>query len=169
MRFVAALLLMVTTSAMAADVPLDQLTKGQTIQGFRVDAVYLNDSNQPMGARFIHDKSGFTLDLLQIESVPQAYTWVSSIPVSEQGEPHTQEHLLLAKGTTGRAFASLDTMSLSRSRLNAIATMKTTSIPAMIVRAARVQTPRIRARPASSSSHGITSALIFTSDAGRTR
>src|SRR6185436_17633359 len=30
-------------------------------------------------------------------------------------EPHTQEHLLLGKGTTGRAFASLDTMWLSTS------------------------------------------------------
>ena len=116
MRFLAALLMMVTIPAMAAsDVPLDQLTKGQQIQGFRVEAVYLNDANQPMGARFIHEKSGFTLDLLQIESVPQGYTWVNSIPVSEQGEPHTQEHLLLAKGTTGRAFASLDTMWLSGS------------------------------------------------------
>src|SRR5206468_8208945 len=49
------------------------------------------------------------------ESVPQGYTWVNSIPVSDQGEPHTQEHLLLGKGTMGRAFASLDTMWLSGS------------------------------------------------------
>ncbi|HEX6178692.1 MAG TPA: hypothetical protein VF057_10065, partial [Thermoanaerobaculia bacterium] len=65
--------------------------------------------------RFIHAKSGFTLDLLQIESVPQGYTWINSFPVSDQGEPHTQEHLLLGKGTKGRSFAGLDTMWLSGS------------------------------------------------------
>jgi Zn-dependent M16 (insulinase) family peptidase len=40
---------------------------------------------------------------------------VNSFPVSDQGEPHTQEHLLVGKGTTGRAFAGLDTMWLSQS------------------------------------------------------
>src|SRR5258708_9525086 len=68
-----------------------------------------------MGARFIHQKSGFTLDLLRIESVPQAFTYVKSFPVSDQGEPHTQEHLLVGKGKTGRALAGLDTMWLAQS------------------------------------------------------
>lgn len=103
-----------TTSA-AEGIRFANLTRSEVVHGFRVAAVYLNDADQPMGARFIHRKSGFTLDLLQIESVPQGYTWVNSIPVSDQGEPHTQEHLLLGKGTTGRAFASLDTMWLSGS------------------------------------------------------
>ena len=40
---------------------------------------------------------------------------MNSFPVSDQGEPHTQEHLLVGKGTTGRAFAGLDTMWLSQS------------------------------------------------------
>lgn len=91
------------------------LSPGQTIDGFRVTTIYLNDADKPMGARFVHSRSGFTLDLLQIESVPQGYTWVNTIPVSDQGEPHTQEHLLLGKGTKGRSFASLDTMWLSGS------------------------------------------------------
>ena len=103
-----------TTSA-AETIRLDKLKKDELVDGFRVAAVYLNDSDRPMGARFVHRRSGFTLDLLQIESVPQGYTWVNSIPVSDQGEPHTQEHLLLGKGTKGRAFASLDTMWLSGS------------------------------------------------------
>jgi Zn-dependent M16 (insulinase) family peptidase len=115
MRLLATLLCLLAATAQGADVKLDQLKKGDVVEGFRVDAVYLNDADKPLGARFIHRRSGFTLDYLQIESVPQGYTWVNSIPVGDQGEPHTQEHLLLAKGTTGRAFAGLDTMWLSGS------------------------------------------------------
>ncbi|MBV9496634.1 MAG: hypothetical protein JOZ54_20485 [Acidobacteria bacterium] len=118
MRRVATMLflsILASTAFAADDVNLDKLTKGQTVDGFRVEAVYLNDSDKPLGARFVHDRTGFTLDLLQIESVPQGYTWVNSYPVSDQGEPHTQEHLLLGKGTKGRSFAGLDTMWLSGS------------------------------------------------------
>jgi Zn-dependent M16 (insulinase) family peptidase len=108
--------LSLSMSAFAATpVDLAKLTKDQVIDGFAVDAVYLNDAGKAVGARFVHRKSGFTLDLLQIESVPQAHTWVNSFPVSDQGEPHTQEHLLVGKGPTGRAFAGLDTMWLSQS------------------------------------------------------
>src|SRR4051812_10196228 len=112
MRFLAAALLLSLAMPALADLDLDKLTKGQEIDGFRVNAVYLNDANKPMGAQFVHRRSGFTLDLLRIESVPQAYTWVNSFPVSTQGEPHTQEHLLLGKGTVGRAYSAALTMSL---------------------------------------------------------
>src|SRR5436190_18023522 len=115
MRFLAAALLLSLAMPALADLDLDKLTKGQEIDGFRVNAVYLNDANKPMGARFVHRRSGFTLDLLRIESLPQAHTWVNSFPVSDQGEPHTQEHLLVGKGKTGRAMAGLDTMWLSSS------------------------------------------------------
>lgn len=108
-------LVLTTLTLTAAPVQLDSLKKGDKVEGFRVDALYLNDAAKPIGGRFIHERSGFTLDYLQIESVPQGYTWVNSIPVGDQGEPHTQEHLLLGKGTTGRAFAGLDTMWLSTS------------------------------------------------------
>jgi Zn-dependent M16 (insulinase) family peptidase len=91
------------------------LTEGLTIQGFRTAAVYLNDTDQPMGARFVHQKSGFTLDLLEIQSVPQAFVWVTTYPTSDMGEPHTQEHLLLGKGNKGRSVASHEPMSLSNS------------------------------------------------------
>lgn len=106
---------LIPASSYSAEVGLGQLKKGQVVHDFRVESVYVNDSGAPLGARFIHTPSGFTLDYLQIESVPQGYTWVNSIPVGDQGEPHTQEHLLLGKGTTGRAFAGLDTMWLSSS------------------------------------------------------
>ncbi len=114
MRILLALLLSAAT-AYAAPVQLDSLKKGDVVDGFRVESLYLNDAGKPIGGRFIHERSKFTLDYLSIESVPQGYTWVNSIPVGDQGEPHTQEHLLLGKGTTGRAFAGLDTMWLSGS------------------------------------------------------
>jgi Zn-dependent M16 (insulinase) family peptidase len=115
MRIAMMLLLLGAVAAAPAAVDLSKLTKDQAVNGFRVAAVYLNDADQPMGARFVHRKSGFTLDLLRIESVPQGFTWVNTFPVSDQGEPHTQEHLLVGKGKTGRSFAGLDTMWLSQS------------------------------------------------------
>jgi Zn-dependent M16 (insulinase) family peptidase len=104
-----------TRKALEYEDHLLTLKKGDVLEGFRVENVYLNAANQRMGARFIHDRTGFTFDYLRIESVPQGYTWVNSFPVGDQGEPHTQEHLLLGKGTVGRAFAGLDTMWLSTS------------------------------------------------------
>jgi len=115
MRLLLAALLISTLTAYAAPVQLDSLKKGDVVEGFRVDSLYLNAAGKPIGGRFLHVRSGFTLDYLSIESVPQGYTWVNSIPVGDQGEPHTQEHLLLGKGTTGRAFSGLDTMWLSSS------------------------------------------------------
>jgi Zn-dependent M16 (insulinase) family peptidase len=108
-------LLFIALPAYPAGVQLGSLSKGDVAHGFRADTVYLNDAGRPIGARFIHERSGFTLDYLQIESVPQGYTWVNTLLVGDQGEPHTQEHLLVGKGTVGRAFASLDTMWLSGS------------------------------------------------------
>jgi len=102
-----------TMTATAQEVQLAKLKKDDVIDGFRVTAVYTNDSDQPIGARFIHRKTGFTLDVMQIESVPQAYTWVNSFPVSDQGEPHTQEHLLVGKGLKGRSLSALNTMWLT--------------------------------------------------------
>jgi len=89
------------------------MTEGQIINGFRTTAVYLNDSDAPIGARLVHEKSGFLLDLLEIQSVPQAFVWVTTYPTSDMGEPHTQEHLLLGKGNKGRAVASHEPMSLA--------------------------------------------------------
>lgn len=91
------------------------LTEGQIISGFRTAAVYLNDADSPMGARFIHQRSGFTLDVLDIQSVPQAFVWVKTYPSSDMGEPHTQEHLLLGKGNKGRDVANRESTSLTSS------------------------------------------------------
>ena len=100
----------------AAATGLEQrLTPGQVVHGFRATAVYLNDADRPMGARFVHVRTGFIFDALRIESVPQGYLWVNSFPTSDMGEPHTQEHLLLGKGNMGRSVASLETAALSGS------------------------------------------------------
>lgn len=112
---IVSLFALTASTSQAATVQLEKLAKGDRAHGFRAEALYLNDAGTPMGARLIHVRSGFTLDYLRIESVPQGYTWVNSFPVGDQGEPHTQEHLLLGKGTKGRTFAGLDTMWLSTS------------------------------------------------------
>jgi len=97
------------------NVSYSNLKEGQLLAGFRATAVYLDDSDHAIGARFRHERTGFTLDLLQIQSAPQAFVWVTTFPTSNMGEPHTQEHLLLGKGNQGRALGSLGTMSLTSS------------------------------------------------------
>src|ERR1700704_1148257 len=69
------------------------LKEGQVIHGFKVLAIYLDNDDKPLGARFSHAATGLTLDLLEIQSVPQALIAVNTFPISDRGEPHTQEHL----------------------------------------------------------------------------
>ena len=108
------LLLMSALAASAAEpVTFSDVAPDTASRGFRATALYLDDSGQPFGARFVHEKTGFTLDLIQVQSVPQAFTWVNSFPVSDRGEPHTQEHLLVGKGNVGRALAASESMTLS--------------------------------------------------------
>lgn len=103
-----------STSAMADDA-FEALKADQVMSAFRVESVYENAAGTAMGARFRHVPSGFVLDLLRIQTVPQAFIWVNSPPPSDQGEPHTCEHLLLGKGAKGRYVASLEDMSLGNS------------------------------------------------------
>src|SRR5215208_8391414 len=112
----ACLTLLAAPALLAQGAALEQrLTPGRVLHGFRAAAVYLNDADRPMGARFVHVRTGFVFDALRLESVPQGYIWVNSFPTSDMGEPHTQEHLLLGKGNRGRAVASLETAALSGS------------------------------------------------------
>jgi Zn-dependent M16 (insulinase) family peptidase len=99
-------------SAQPGAVSYANLAEGQTLNGFKTVALYLDGADRPMGARFRHQKSGFTLDLLRIQTVPQTFIWTTSYPTSNMGEPHTQEHLLLGKGDKGRALASAESMAL---------------------------------------------------------
>lgn len=105
---------MIVSSA-AADPAFESLKPHQIIADFRIETVYEDDAGKAMGGRFRHVPSGFVLDLLRIQSVPQAFIWVNSIPPSDKGEPHTCEHLLLGKGTKGRYVGSLEAMSLGNS------------------------------------------------------
>jgi Zn-dependent M16 (insulinase) family peptidase len=113
--FVLSLLLLCAAWAQRTESTYATLSEGQVINGFRTVAVYLDDAGHPMGARFRQVRSGFTLDLLGIQSVPQAFIWVTTYPTSNMGEPHTQEHLLLGKGNRGRALGSAEPMSLVNS------------------------------------------------------
>ncbi len=94
---------------------LDALAEGGKVRGFTVVARYLDDAGKPIGARFVHDATRFTFDYLRIESAPQGFLWVNSFPTSDQGEPHTQEHLLLGKGDRGRRLGSFEAMALAQS------------------------------------------------------
>jgi Zn-dependent M16 (insulinase) family peptidase len=95
--------------------PYEALKKGQTVHGFRTDAIYLDATDKPFGGRFVHLRTGFTLDLLQIQSVPQSFIYANTFTVSDMGEPHTQEHLLIGKGNKGRNINVLQNMSLTQS------------------------------------------------------
>ena len=114
--FVATMLIPLAASAAPSPpVSFADLKPNQPMHGFRAIAVYLNDTERPMGARFVHRRSGFTLDVLEIQSVPQAFICVTTFPTSNMGEPHTQEHLLLGKGDKGRAVATMEPMALADS------------------------------------------------------
>lgn len=94
---------------------LDSLKPDKKIHGFSVANVYENAAGKAMGARFISDRYGFIVDVMRIQSVPQAFFWVKTPPTSSKGEPHTCEHLLLGKGNRGRYVAALEDMSLGGS------------------------------------------------------
>jgi Zn-dependent M16 (insulinase) family peptidase len=100
------------TVAQTGSVTLSGLRPGVPVHGFHVESRYVNASGQPIGARFVHERTGFTLDYVAMQTAPQAFIWVRTYPVSDRGEPHTQEHLLLLKGSRGRALADLEMMAL---------------------------------------------------------
>lgn len=94
---------------------LENFQEGQRIHGFTVMNVYENSTGKAIGARFVSDKFGFIIDLIQIQSVPQAFYWIKTPPTSSRGEPHACEHLLLGKGNRGRYVAALEDMALGNS------------------------------------------------------
>jgi Zn-dependent M16 (insulinase) family peptidase len=111
----AACIAAISGSQAQSGVFIDNLEQEQKIADFRVESVYENEAGRAIGARFKHIPSGFVLDLLRIQSVPQAFIWVNSFPPSDMGEPHTCEHLMLGKGARGRYVGSLEEMSLGSS------------------------------------------------------
>ena len=110
---VALALFAVTTSVFG--ISYADLKPDQQISQFKTECIYENEAKTAIGARFRHVQSGFVADLFTIQSVPQAFMWFNTLPPSDQGEPHTCEHLLLGKGTKGRYVASLEDMLLGES------------------------------------------------------
>jgi Zn-dependent M16 (insulinase) family peptidase len=87
---------------------LDTITQGQKVHGFETVSRYVDGAGHARGARFTHDKTGFVLDYLAIETAPQAFIYVTTYPSSDRGEPHTQEHLLLGRGNKGRFLGNYE-------------------------------------------------------------
>lgn len=112
--FLITLTLFLTASPGWGTKPVDftTLTRGQRLGAFTTRALFLDAVDQPMGARFIHD-NGTTLDVLLFDSVPQLSLTFRTMPISDRGEPHTGEHLLLGKGRAGKALSTLHPMRLA--------------------------------------------------------
>jgi Zn-dependent M16 (insulinase) family peptidase len=89
------------------------LKKGEKLADFQVDHLYSDSEGKIIGAKFLHIPTGAPVFLLQIETVPQLFTWVESPSDSNRGLPHALEHLLIAKGSKGRYLNLLEGMRLS--------------------------------------------------------
>jgi hypothetical protein len=100
-------------AAQATAPTLDSLAPDARVLGFRAVALYADDDGAAIGARFIHERSDLTFDYLRMETAAQAFLWAETLPLSEKGESHTQEHLLITKGNKGRAVGTLGQMTLS--------------------------------------------------------
>jgi len=111
---VGTMLLFAAVSATAEEL-LESLEPDQVVQGFRTVNLYDDAAGKAMGARFINEKNGFIIDLVQIQSVPQAFYWIKTPVTESRGEPHACEHLLLGKGNRGRYIAALEDMALGNS------------------------------------------------------
>jgi len=94
---------------------LEKLEKGRCLHGFVTENLYVDAADRAVGARFLSEEKGFIVDLMRIQSVPQGFVWVKTVPDSDRGEPHACEHLLLGKGEKGRYVAALEEMTLGGS------------------------------------------------------
>jgi len=93
----------------------EDLEQYQDIASFKVVNLYTDGLDRAMGARFVSVKTGYLIDMIRIQSVPQGFFWVKTPPKWDKGEPHTCEHLLLGKGSVGKGVAALEEMSLGNS------------------------------------------------------
>src|ERR1700694_4267175 len=93
---------------------LSALKNHQEVADFRVTNLYSDREGQIVGAKFQHIPTGAPVFLLQIETVPQAFIWVDTPIDSDNGLPHSLEHLLAGKGTKGRYFELLRRMNFGQ-------------------------------------------------------
>ena len=85
---------------------------GQVMGGFRVVAHYTNHAGRVVGLRLTHLATALPVHLLWMDTAPQAAIMIRTYPDTDQGAAHALEHLLLGKGTTGRALQTLADMRL---------------------------------------------------------
>ena len=104
---------MIQATSTAAFTEVESYKEGREVEGYRVVSVYLDALEKPAGARYRHP-NGMTVDILRSPSVPQVSIDFGTLPTSDMGEPHTQEHLLLGKGRVGKSMNSLMSMSLGK-------------------------------------------------------
>jgi Zn-dependent M16 (insulinase) family peptidase len=108
-------LFLFTNVASAFSEDLATLGKDQRLGDFRVANLYAGAGRTITGVKLVHVPSGAPVFVMEIETVPQVFTWVDTPASSNNGLAHALEHLLAAKGTTGRYFSLLRTMRLSQS------------------------------------------------------
>lgn len=89
---------------------------------FRQECAYTGVDGQPVGGLYHHEGTGLVTRVLRNPSVPQVFVHVNAPPTSDGGEAHTGEHLLLGKGSRGRALAATEEMSLVESTAYTAAT-----------------------------------------------
>ncbi len=112
-RRAAAGLLLILAARTGAS-PLDRFHEQGELHGFACRHLYLDSQGRTAGACLVHE-SGFTVDLLPLETAPQAFVWIATPVSGHQGEPHTLEHLLLGKGRRGLSVANAEEFRLSSS------------------------------------------------------
>ena len=98
----------------AGKAPPARFSIGQVIAGFRVVAHYTNHTEQVVGLRLTHLATGLPVHFLWMDTAPQAALMIRTFPEADHGAAHALEHLLLGKGTTGRALQTLADMRLGR-------------------------------------------------------
>ena len=65
---------------------LEGLAEGSQVEGFTAVCRYTLPDGSVVGARFAHP-SGMLVDVLRLETVPQLYMAVNTVPNSNRGEP----------------------------------------------------------------------------------
>src|SRR5579859_137733 len=92
---------------------LSTLKKEQRLAGLEVQNLYSDSNGKIVGAKFLHIATGAPVFLLQLQTVPQVFTWIDTPTESNQGLPHALEHLLI-KGAKGRYLQLLEQMRLDQ-------------------------------------------------------
>jgi len=106
------LIMMAFTQDLTAFQAIEAYAPGMQVEGFEVLSVYLDVEGKGLGARYRHP-NGMLVDVLRFASVPQVSLNFNTLPISDRGESHTLEHLVLGKGPNGTLMNSLMTMSMA--------------------------------------------------------